>query len=104
MTQISRQLYGLTDIASLAIPLDLETAFSLDLVDVGNALMQLYSYDRGTGTYNYFAAAGLVATHLTVSRYDVAAVPLPAALPMLLSGFAGLCILARRRKRDNIAA
>ena len=36
--------------------------------------------------------------------YSVSAVPLPASLPLFVSGLAGLALLARRRKQKRIAA
>jgi len=52
------------------------------------------------GSASAFDLVGIVGRgerHLTVT-YDYTPVPLPAALPLLLSGFAGLRILTRRPK------
>ena len=104
LTQVFRQLLGSVSLASLAIPVDLETAFSLDLIGNASGSFHLSSYDYVNGLTNYNTSGSLNATHLTVSRYgDVPEIPLPAALPLLLSAIAGLGILARRRKRVNIA-
>jgi len=55
----------------------------------------------GSGTYN--SLTGTFSATLTAGYWQVAPVPLPAALPLLVSGMAGLGILValRRRRADG---
>lgn len=65
------------------------------------------------GQYYGLAAAGISRAELTTTlsndyilldnfTYDVSVVPIPAALPLFLSGLAGLGFLARRRKKQTL--
>ena len=80
--------------------------FRLDIYDVANVLVFTDTIDitninvlglLGTGA-RFVLTALTPGAGFTVARFDVSDVPVPAALPLLLSGLAGLGFASRRRK------
>jgi hypothetical protein len=81
-------------------------AFRLDIYDLSNMLISSMIIDitntdvlavLGYGA-RFVMTALTPGSGFTVARFDVSDVPVPAALPLLLSGLAGLGFASRRRK------
>ena len=81
-------------------------AFRLDIFDLSDILISSMVIDitnvdvlavLGTGA-RFVLTALTPGSGFTVARFDVSDVPVPAALPLLLSGLAGLGFASRRRK------
>jgi hypothetical protein len=81
----------------IGVPLDLNSPFSITNATTIYGFFQFYQFDSGTGLYDFYVRGNSAASSVSVSR--VSAVPVPAALPLLLSGLGGLIALSRRRKR-----
>lgn len=86
-------LLGTTSIANGAAAAGLHTAMALFQI-APNSFYALYN-DRWLGDADFDDM---------IVRIDVAPIPLPAALPLLLAGLGGLGLLAHRRRRAATAA
>ena len=78
-----------------SVPLTLITGFATGLDPYGTGYFQFIGAD-----HNAYGSLNL----LTVEISQVSAVPLPAALPLLAGGLAGLAYIARRRQKAAKAA
>ncbi len=103
---IASFIYALARDDTLSVPLNLDTAFMLNLQpDFGNnSQFRFTNYDVALIDYTTNTRGFLSATSLTVSRFQqTSEVPAPAALPMLASGLGVFGLMAKRRAKKRAA-
>jgi hypothetical protein len=93
---IYREFYNEVYDFSNGLPIDLETPFSVNILN-GGGQFYFYNYDYALGQYTTASVGSLTPESLTVTR--VSAVPLPAALPLFVAGLGGLALMRRRKSR-----
>lgn len=101
-TEVANWIQAIAYDSSLTVPLDLDTSYVIAAAMLGSSGdFRFRHYDIGTDLHTTFASGHLVATSLTITSLE--AVPLPAALPMLVAGLGAMGFMGWRRRRKPVA-
>jgi hypothetical protein len=94
------RIYAYAFDATKVVPLDMTTPFSIDPVSGFAGAFSFTQYNFSTNGYSLNTYGNLDVKSLNVSR--VSAVPVPAALPLLVTGLAMAGAISRRKKKKIV--